>query len=126
MNPQAECVASDDSQLGGEVTIHTLGDSHCQAGFAAVSVPGVRIVSHHVGPKLMHSVARDGLWIDFPLAGDDWLVLALVIGPQGGNAIKEWDGAWRQRFSGKMPFDCSPSSSILPHCFLVHNVLYDW
>ncbi len=64
----ADYTTARDSQLGGgEITIHTLGDSHCQAGFAAVSVSGVRVVCHHVGAKLMHSVARDGLWIDFPL-----------------------------------------------------------
>lgn len=58
------------------VTIHTLGDSHCNSGFAAVSLPGVTIVRHHIGPKLMHSFGRDGVAVDFRLEPSDWLLLA--------------------------------------------------
>ena len=41
------------------MVVHTFGDSHCHNGFQ--DVPDVR--THPLGPKLCHSVGRDGISI---------------------------------------------------------------
>ena len=43
------------------ITIHTVGDSHSMNGWERITLPGVSIAIHHLGPKLMHSFGRDAL-----------------------------------------------------------------
>lgn len=57
--------------------IYTYGDSHSAAGFQNLSIPGVTIRPHHVGPKLMHSIGRDGLHLPFTPQPEDWVILSV-------------------------------------------------
>jgi len=56
--------------------IHTFGDSHSWNGFE--KMPGINI--HHLGPKLMHSVGRDGLDIlnikNFSVNDGDYVIFS--------------------------------------------------
>lgn len=45
------------------ITIHTIGDSHCNYGFHRVNIPNVRIRMNRLRSRLMYSVGRDGLEI---------------------------------------------------------------
>jgi lysophospholipase L1-like esterase len=41
--------------------VHTFEDSHSRFGFEKIEANGQPIIVHHIGPKLMHTVGRDGL-----------------------------------------------------------------
>lgn len=43
------------------MNIFTFGDSHCYNAWDEVQVPSVRIISRHIGPKLMYSFGQEGL-----------------------------------------------------------------
>lgn len=41
--------------------IHTFGDSHSYSGFNKINLNTTKILCHHLGPRLMHSVGKYGL-----------------------------------------------------------------
>jgi hypothetical protein len=53
------------------MTIHTIGDSHCNAGFGMIS----GIITHYIQDRLCYSVGRDGLDVsDFGIKENDTIV----------------------------------------------------
>ena len=57
------------------LTIHTLGDSHAYTGWSTLDIPSVTIITHWLGPKLMHSFNRDGFDLrTLSLRQDDFVI----------------------------------------------------
>lgn len=57
--------------------IHTIGDSHSMAGWHQLTYHGIPVHVHHLGPRLMHSVARDGLPLPADFTDGDTIIITL-------------------------------------------------
>ena len=54
--------------------LHTIGDSHAKRGWESIRIPGVKIVIHHLGAKLMYSVSKKRLMLpQYDVKEDDYI-----------------------------------------------------